>query len=157
MQWKLLWSLALLLPAPCLPVTLPLMHIATDLFALSCNNAHCKSNCFILECQHFEIAYVCKFSSCRAINYWILINTATTCHENRCCASKTLLQCVFNIGCWIRKTSKFVDASAQGMGKSTWWSSMILNPELAVAVSLQCWQWTECFNKLSLNLSYLCH
>jgi len=44
---------------------------------------------------------------------------ATAAHENWCCASKTLLWCVFNIGCWICKTSKFVDASAQGMGKST--------------------------------------
>jgi hypothetical protein len=54
----------------------------------------------------FHLVYVCMFSFCRAINCQILINMATTAHENPCCASLTLLRYVFNIGYWICKTLK---------------------------------------------------
>jgi hypothetical protein len=44
---KLLWSLTVSLKACSLSVTFSLTHVATDLFALSSNGAHCDCNCII--------------------------------------------------------------------------------------------------------------
>jgi hypothetical protein len=49
---KFLWSLIVMSKACSLSVTPSLTHVATDLFAHSCNGAHCDCNC-IIQVVHF--------------------------------------------------------------------------------------------------------
>jgi hypothetical protein len=89
-------------------------------------------------CIHFTLCLHARFCLIWRLVTEHIINMATATPKKHFYASKLWSGYIFNIGCWIHNKLKSVDASPQGVGKITWWSSMVCSPEWVV-VSFQYW------------------
>jgi hypothetical protein len=112
----------------------PLIQASSIMLSLSCNQAHCSCIYFTLQFLS-SLHIVCvQVSSVE----WLITHYELGCYfsSHQCYASKTWF--VLSVGFWIHKIKSVDNVSPWGVGKITWWNSMVFKPELVLVVPFQC-------------------